>query len=476
MSDERTEPRPVEVGGTGVPVRVARLLEHAAPRVRVVDEHMVVLPSRADVPPTCRVQVFTAPGTRPVIVATQTVDEGQSLTNAVERYAAAMWQRYLPDEVEPPIWIERQLGLITEQFVAVSFSRRHGRYGLGGPNWCRLTDQEVAELVGGPVDPGRGDGYVPRPVEEEVFEYAALPTARLPRPQPFREPDCMPAGISWWRRRYRQLVPRRRGGRDCCWYHGGDWNAATATAIRLALAAQRDGTAFDDIAGRVLDQARAEANTGWMLSAIATLVSPSVSIQISEDGSTYVNGQHRAQAMLDAGRWWCGGRRPPAHHPAYRRSRARTRPVGVAVASPGQRPGLLALAAGGRWGPPVGPEHAGAGLGGPSPGIHQAMPSRRLRGASGGEVVAVFGAFGFSGCLLSGAIIRQPDKSFGHSRPPRCRPARCLAATLAPLVDLAGSASPPVSPRRAARRRGRAPRRAGPLPRARHAPGRRAGR
>jgi hypothetical protein len=34
--------------------------------------------------------------------------------NPVERYAAAMWQRFLPDEAEPPIWIERQLGLLTE--------------------------------------------------------------------------------------------------------------------------------------------------------------------------------------------------------------------------------------------------------------------------------------------------------------------------------------------------------------------------
>jgi hypothetical protein len=39
-----------------------------------------------------RVQLFTAPGHRPVAVVTQRAEEGPSLTNWAERYAAAVWQ------------------------------------------------------------------------------------------------------------------------------------------------------------------------------------------------------------------------------------------------------------------------------------------------------------------------------------------------------------------------------------------------
>ncbi|MFE9959191.1 hypothetical protein [Micromonospora sp. NPDC005299] len=33
------------------------------------------------------------------------------------------------------------------------------------------------------------------------------------------------------------------GGRDCCWYHGGDWHRGSGFAIRLVREAQRAGTA-----------------------------------------------------------------------------------------------------------------------------------------------------------------------------------------------------------------------------------------
>jgi hypothetical protein len=52
--------------------------------------------------------------------------------------------------------------------------------------------------------------------------------------------------------------------------------------------------------------ARAEAEGvggGWELEALDSLVDPTVGIFVERDGArlVYVNGQHRAQAMLDAG-------------------------------------------------------------------------------------------------------------------------------------------------------------------------------
>lgn len=128
-----------------------------------------------------------------------------------------------------------------------------GPYTVASPRWSSITDELLEELVGQPVDLSRGDGYVPRepePVEE--LHYATAWVIRLPRPRPFRQSGCMPSGTPWWRRLGRQLVPRRTG-RDCCWYHGGDWHEVSKRAIRLLRQAQRAGVAVDDIAGYVAD-------------------------------------------------------------------------------------------------------------------------------------------------------------------------------------------------------------------------------
>ena len=84
---------------------VRGLLVHAARRVRLWDEHMFAV---AEIPPAVpdpfRVQVFTAPGHRPVVIATQTLTERVSLCNNAEAYAAAVWREVLPQETEPPLW------------------------------------------------------------------------------------------------------------------------------------------------------------------------------------------------------------------------------------------------------------------------------------------------------------------------------------------------------------------------------------
>ncbi|MEV0149996.1 MULTISPECIES: hypothetical protein [unclassified Nonomuraea] len=211
----------------------------------------------------------------PVAVATQTDQEGPSLVNAAEDYAAAAWRRLCPNEIEPPIWIQRQLlsSGSFDRFALVTFSRT-GPFELTEPQWSEITEVELTRLVGVAVDPGRGDGYVPRPAEPELEpRYRTFWTVRLPRPEPFRAKACMPTGISWGDRGLRQLTPRRQA-RRCCWYHGGDWHRVCAAAIRLVRQAERAGVAGHGGNDSVHDAARGEGLGGWELDALDALINP----------------------------------------------------------------------------------------------------------------------------------------------------------------------------------------------------------
>ncbi|MFI6603822.1 hypothetical protein ACIBHX_46965 [Nonomuraea sp. NPDC050536] len=255
-------------------------------------------------PATFRLQLFTAPDTRPVAVATQTDSEGPSLVNRAETYVTAVWERHLTHEAEPPLWVQRQLLTLKDfdqRFELVTFACV-GPFQLEGPTWDRLTDHQLTRLVGARVDSERGDGYIPRaPEPEDEPRYRTMWTVRLPRPHPFREPECMPQGISWPRRLLRQLAPRRQA-RTCCWYHGGDWHRVSATAIRLVRVAKRAGVPAAEIPAHVLDNAETEGMLGWELQALQALILSGDGIQLSgRFGTGYVNGQHKSQAMLDAG-------------------------------------------------------------------------------------------------------------------------------------------------------------------------------
>jgi hypothetical protein len=132
---------------------------------------------------TFRLQLFTAPGTRPVAVATQTSDEGGSLTNFAEEYAAEVWRRHLPQEMAPPVWI--QLPLLGSpsrpgHFTLVTFGQAHP-YELARPQWCPMSDVDIEQLAGGSVERDRGEGYQPRPgPPEEQPVYRVARVALLP--------------------------------------------------------------------------------------------------------------------------------------------------------------------------------------------------------------------------------------------------------------------------------------------------------
>ncbi|GAA2418176.1 hypothetical protein [Nonomuraea africana] len=196
------------------------------------------------------------------------------------------------------------LGDRAARYILVTFTQAQP-FTLSHPEWAGISHERLRRLVGMDVDPERGEQYVPHP-PEPVAEprYRVYWTVRLPRPHPFRAPQCMPEGITWWRRIQRQLRPERRN-RDCCWYHRGDWSRVCATAIRLIRQARDEGVAADDIADYVRQEAQAEGMHGWELQALAALVCPADGIELQvlagARRNSYVNGQHKSQAMLDAG-------------------------------------------------------------------------------------------------------------------------------------------------------------------------------
>jgi len=175
------------------------------------------------------------------------------------------------------------------------------RYRPQGPRWLAITHKQLQDLVGAPVATDRGTGYTPRPAEVEpqlVFEDFAV--VRLARPRPFREPECMPTGVPWWRRWVRQILPRRSDARSCCWYHGGDWHTVNAMALQVLKLARAQSVGLDDMEEFATAHATAAGATRWQTEALATLFNIGDAIQPASE-SGYINGQHRAQAMLEAG-------------------------------------------------------------------------------------------------------------------------------------------------------------------------------
>jgi hypothetical protein len=175
------------------------------------------------------------------------------------------------------------------------------RYRPRDPKWSVIAHEQLEDLVGAPVATDRGAGYVPRVAEPEpqpVFEEFAV--ARLPLPRPFREPACMPAGMPWWRRWLRQVLPRRGGARSCCWYHGGDWRTVNAMALEVLERARAQHVDPDDMEEFGTTHAAAAGATRWETEALATLFNIADAIQLSSEIG-YINGQHRTQAMLEAG-------------------------------------------------------------------------------------------------------------------------------------------------------------------------------
>jgi hypothetical protein len=132
------------------------LQEHAGSRVRVLDDHNYV-PDWSLGPTRFRLQLFSALRRRSVVLVIQTDGQGTSLTNGAEHFASSVWARHCPGEPLPPIWIQHQYVYgkvygpqLVDFTVTGPHTVRQPQFGLG------VTNEELAELVGGPVDLGPG--------------------------------------------------------------------------------------------------------------------------------------------------------------------------------------------------------------------------------------------------------------------------------------------------------------------------------
>jgi hypothetical protein len=131
------------------------------------------------------------------------------------------------------------------------------------------------------------------------LKYRFVLVFKLPAPVPFRAPaDCMPATRGWLSRLRRQVFPVRGTTGECCWYHGGDWHQVTqllSAEIRRVNVGRP--VLEEDDRREVMRGIEERTPAGWLRSAaLSVLMDP---MRASRTG--WVNGQHRAQAMIDAG-------------------------------------------------------------------------------------------------------------------------------------------------------------------------------
>ncbi|MGW3196727.1 hypothetical protein ACWDBD_19460 [Streptomyces sp. NPDC001118] len=293
-------------GPASEPVRCTELDDLdvlSAPRRLTADDHMFTVEMPSGFLVTCRLQLFTGAGVRPVAVATQIPGDGLDVTSAAEWLAGAVWERHCPEEELPPVWIHLKLmraGKLGPMGIRHGQFTQTDRYWPQGPLFTTITHERLQALVGVPVAMDRGTGYVPRPEEaEERRAFEKFAVVRFARPEPFRAQVCMPAGVPWWLRWARQVLPRR-GARSCCWYHGGDWHAVSAMALQVLKRARTQCVNLEDMEEFAVAHAVAAGATDWETEALATLFDTADAIQPDRE-RRYINGQHRAQAMLEAG-------------------------------------------------------------------------------------------------------------------------------------------------------------------------------
>jgi hypothetical protein len=279
---------------------------HAAARERTADEHMFTVPASGARAGTFRLQLFTAPGARPVAVATQYFPgEGDPLGTWAEEYASEVWRRQFPGSADPPVWISLRLDprptdAPPEQFTLVTFRAGYD-YELSSPQPCPVADSDMAALVGAPVSRDRGEGYRPwlRPPEPD---WRIAWTILLPRPRGMKR-GCFATAPSWWTRLGRQVAPRRTP-LDCCYYHRVDWHSVSAAAIRVTRQARREGRAGQALGHRAAELAEAQDLPPQEKEALIELFTGSTTIRptrLLRRRPGYGNGRHRITAMFDSG-------------------------------------------------------------------------------------------------------------------------------------------------------------------------------
>ena len=285
------------------------LAAHAAARERTADEHMFTVSSwNGARMGTFRLQLFTAPGTRPVAVATQGPAEGGRLADWAEDYAAEVWRLHFPDSAEPPVWITLQLspgsreGRRPQRFSLVTF-RLWEPYELSWPQRFAMTDatslpwlvrQWIVTVVTG-TNRGRSS-----PTRSRCGGWHGRSCCPAPRGV---DRGCITAAAPWWRRLARQVIPLRTT-RDCYYYHRVNWRQVSAVAIRVTRQARREGLVGEAFGDRVAVLAAAQGLPAREEEALADLLADHSVLQPGPRfrlRAGYTNGRHRTTAMLDVG-------------------------------------------------------------------------------------------------------------------------------------------------------------------------------
>jgi hypothetical protein len=92
-------------------------------------------------------------------------------------------------------------------------------------------------------------------------------------------------------------IGHRRAPRDCCWFHGVDWAAATEAAIAVLPDGPMD-PAGDKAATTALTRHGLDPAT---TAAAATLLTEPINLGKPEGNATYRDGGRRLRAMFDQG-------------------------------------------------------------------------------------------------------------------------------------------------------------------------------
>lgn len=261
-------------------------------------------------------QVLRSRSGNVLLVACQSLDDarqGASLTNAAESFAVHAWHRYAPDLPGPPAMIEHYLGDEASERPAgrwgptllVTFTADPSRWLGYDAGWG--TAKPWLPIVHAHAEPGRGSQYEPEPLttDPEVRVWAEFPVAKLPPTDPFRvacmeQPSTEAASralkLVSWPAHHRRLHVER----DCCWYHRSKWSAAFDVLREVLENAEALGNLGPVMHGVALEQIRVNRRPdAWTRGGARSLLEDPICLESGHLG--YVNGQHRAQAMIDQG-------------------------------------------------------------------------------------------------------------------------------------------------------------------------------
>jgi hypothetical protein len=185
------------------------LAGQAGPRKRVLDDHMYEVPTAFGSSATFRLQLFTAPGMRPLAHAIQATGDAGSIVNSAEPH---VWQRELPDQSGPPLWVEQMPSFFDDDepsLSLVSFERDPDDPHL-------ISVGEAARILHCPTDDVRDPG---RPAQTAAREsLPGLPaTSRRARPAQRRRLARQPNPLRAYRPRANLRCgadPRHQQARD----------------------------------------------------------------------------------------------------------------------------------------------------------------------------------------------------------------------------------------------------------------------